>query len=272
MKIQLRVVGEGLYQRLSKEIESGNGAFPKMFREESVEWELLMEEADFTRESMVCSARSPTALIVEARDMAMVEKIQALEQQTHCHLSVRKAADTNVIVSPIIMVFQSPAILVNTDEFPDVVSDWMFTPVAISDLAMRVFCALKRKGALHTQLNFGPLTLMPDSKQITFGGRCEHLTCSELILAELFLVRLGAVVPFSELQDFFKATGKSNEANNIRVAIYQLRLKLEMLTKSQYTIVSVYKQGYCLKRNAAIAQRTTCTINALSQRGDRCLA
>ncbi|MGV3655037.1 MAG: hypothetical protein ACO1N5_12570, partial [Noviherbaspirillum sp.] len=46
----------------------------------------------------------------------------------------------------------------------------------------------------------------------------------------------------------FKSSGKSTEGSNIRVTVFQLRLKLEMLTRSQFTIVSVYKRGYCLKQ------------------------
>jgi DNA-binding winged helix-turn-helix (wHTH) protein len=50
-----------------------------------------------------------------------------------------------------------------------------------------------------------------------------------------------------ELILLFKSTGKSTEGSNIRVTIFQLRLKLEMLTRSRYTLASVYRQGYCLR-------------------------
>jgi DNA-binding response OmpR family regulator len=33
----------------------------------------------------------------------------------------------------------------------------------------------------------------------------------------------------------------------LRVAIFQLRLKLEILTRCQSSLISVYKQGYCLR-------------------------
>jgi hypothetical protein len=32
------------------------------------------------------------------------------------------------------------------------------------------------------------------------------------------------------------------------VSIFQLRLKLEVLTRGRMTLVSVYKQGYCLRQ------------------------
>jgi DNA-binding winged helix-turn-helix (wHTH) protein len=58
---------------------------------------------------------------------------------------------------------------------------------------------------------------------------------------------MGTVIPIKDLIMLFKSSGKSTEGSNIRVTIFQLRLKLEMLTKSQYALVSVYKQGYCLR-------------------------
>ncbi|MDO8311159.1 MAG: winged helix-turn-helix domain-containing protein, partial [Sideroxyarcus sp.] len=112
----------------------------------------------------------------------------------------------------------------------------------------RVLYSLRRKSILKSRLCFGPMTMIPDSRTISFAGRSAVLTRSEFALAELFLAQMGSVIPTSDLVALFKSTGKSTEGSNIRVTIFQLRLKLEMLTKSQYTLVSVYKQGYCMKQ------------------------
>ncbi len=91
------------------------------------------------------------------------------------------------------------------------------------------------------------MTLVPDLRVLSYQAKAIHLTPSEFALAELFLNQMGTVIPIKDLVMLFKSSGKSTEGSNIRVTIFQLRLKLEMLTKSHFTLASVYKQGYVLR-------------------------
>jgi DNA-binding response OmpR family regulator len=226
-------------------------SFPKEFREDLIEWQLSYVSVDFSPEDLLGFPDSPCVLLVEARDTAVIERIQLMEKRMHSF--IRQNSEILVVLSPIIMVFQSPALLINTSEFPDFVSDWMFSPVLVSDLARRIFASLKRRNVLKTRLHFGPLTLIRDSRSITYEDRIARLTPSEFILAELFLSQMGVVISFKDLAQFFRSSGKSAEANNIRVMIYQVRLKLEMLTKSQFMLTSIYKQGYCMRHKIVSA-------------------
>jgi DNA-binding response OmpR family regulator len=150
-------------------------------------------------------------------------------------------------MSPIVLIFRSHSVLAEAPDFPDFVADWICTPFLVSDLARRVVAALRRKNILKTKLHFGSLTLVPDLRVLSYQAKAIHLTPSEFALAELFLNQMGTVIPIMDLVMLFKSTGKSTEGSNIRVTIFQLRLKLEMLTKSHYTLASVYKQGYVLR-------------------------
>ena len=158
-------------------------------------------------------------------------------------------------MSPIVLIFRSHSVLADAPDFPDFVADWICTPFLISDLARRVISSLRRKNILKTKLHFGSLTLVPDLRVLSYQAKGIHLTPSEYSLAELFLNQMGTVIPMKDLVMLFKSSGKSTEGSNIRVTIFQLRLKLEMLSKSHYTLASVYKQGYVLRpKNRAMPE------------------
>jgi len=159
-------------------------------------------------------------------------------------------------MSPIVLIFRSHTVLADAPDFPDFVADWICTPFLITDLARRVISSLRRKNILKTKLHFGSLSLVPDLRVLSYQAKGIHLTPSEYSLAELFLNQMGTVIPLKDLVMLFKSSGKSTEGSNIRVTIFQLRLKLEMLTKSQYTLASVYKQGYVLRAKNRSASDT----------------
>lgn len=70
----------------------------------------------------------------------------------------------------------------------------------------------------------------------------------EFRLAEFFLAKAGTTIPIARLIDFFHAAGRSGQRNNLRVAIFGLRTKLEGLTNSRVSVVAVYRQGYSLRQ------------------------
>jgi len=106
------------------------------------------------------------------------------------------------------------------------------------------------------------LSVIAETRTLVFFGNTIQLTRSEFALADVFLNQMGTVIPLADLALLFRSTGKSTTGSNIRVTVFQLRLKLEMLTKGQYTVTSVYKQGYCLK------QKTRSTIKEVSDNLD----
>jgi DNA-binding response OmpR family regulator len=77
-----------------------------------------------------------------------------------------------------------------------------------------------------------------------------RLTKSEFLLANLFIGRLGSVISLPELFDFFSSHGKAATQSNVRVGIFELRLKLEKLSGSALGLVSVYRRGYALRQNS----------------------
>jgi DNA-binding response OmpR family regulator len=101
-------------------------------------------------------------------------------------------------------------------------------------------------------MTFGALMLSRPNQMASYGTKTCKLTPSESMLLEIFMDHAGSVVTFDRLVSIFLANGKSAEPNNIRVAMFQLRLKLEMLTRSQIALNNIYKQGYCLRHRASM--------------------
>jgi len=196
-----------------------------------------------------------SVILVEATDLSLIDSLQSMERK---ELAFLGQAGSPTRLAPVIAVFESADLLSEIRELPDLVSDWTFFPIEPLELARRIFSALKRKNIVKTKVLYGALSLLSDSRALLFFGNGVHLTRSEFSLMELFLSQMGTVIPLADLAMLFRSTGKSTEGSNIRVTIFQLRLKLEMLTKGQYTLTSVYKQGYCLK------QKSRSTIKEIS--------
>lgn len=248
MQINLKIVGKDLYKALSTEMKNADSAFLRQFHQEAIQWSIDSLGADISPEDLVSFPGFPCVILIETRDTAFIEKISAIERKLLTF--IKKNATTPLIASPIMFVFPSADALRDVSDFPDFVSDWVISPLVMRDVVHRILACLKRKRILKPKLHCGSLTLIPESRSISYEDRTIRLTPSEFTLAELFLVQWGTVISMKDLVHFFESSGKSTEANNIRVAIFQLRLKLEMLTKSQIMLVSIYRQGYCMRKRS----------------------
>ncbi|WP_194711025.1 winged helix-turn-helix domain-containing protein [Noviherbaspirillum soli] len=245
MRITLKVIGKELFNMLDASKEELQAVSPRIgVQHDHFEWDVV-DLGALRPEHLLSFPDRPSALLIDAQEPAYVQKIQLLEKKELTF--IKNPPFLPIVMSPIVLIFRSTAALAEAPDFPDFVADWVCTPLTMSDLGRRTIAALRRKNILKTKLHFGSLTLIPDVRLLSFQSKAIHLTPSECALAELFLNQMGTVILIKDLVALFKSSGKSTEGSNIRVTIFQLRLKLEMLTKSQYTLASVYKQGYVLR-------------------------
>lgn len=235
-----------MFRRLFEESKKENSAFPGKFRNDTLEWKLTYTTSDFTVSDLLCCEDVPSALLIEARNTALVSKIQTLEEELVSFL--RRNSELSCTLAPIILVFNSQEAVGDVLDFPEFISDWVFWPVPVEDLSRRILSAFLRKRILKGMVRFGSVTLIPETRSIGYNDQSLRLTPTEYTLAESFLRKMGTVIPFKDLVLLFQAAGKSTSPNNIRVAIFQLRSKLEALTRSRITLLNVYKQGYCLRQ------------------------
>ena len=68
------------------------------------------------------------------------------------------------------------------------------------------------------------------------------------MVAELFLHHFGSVIVLEDIELLFKLADRSTEGSNIRVTMFQLRFKFEAVTHCQFTLMSVYREGYALRQ------------------------
>jgi DNA-binding winged helix-turn-helix (wHTH) protein len=245
MQITLKVGGNDLLRELTSAADSS--AFPRLFRQEPVSWKVVPVTMELMPSDLLCFPDEPGVTLIDADDAMLMTRIASKERGMLTYME--EHSDLPLVPSPIIAVCRASGVLADIRDFPDFICDWASSQ-AINDLAQRIFFSLRKRNVLKTRLQSGALTLIPESRSIAFGERAARLTPTEYTLAELFLMRMGTVISFKDFVQLFKETGKSTEPNNIRVAVFQLRLKLEILTKSQVMLQSVYKKGYCLSQRA----------------------
>jgi DNA-binding response OmpR family regulator len=257
MDVELKIIGNRLCRSVVENLSELNEIFEKLCRYINpivVHATELGERRNIP--DMLLQNDKPSIVLIEVNNIAAIDALQAAEKKEL--MLLRSETGAAVRLSPVIAVFESQKVINDIRDMPELIADWIYEPLNYSELVRRIFAVLKRKNLLKAKLHYGALTLLPEMRTIFFFGKSMHLTRSEFALAELFLSQMGSVIPFSDLVLLFRSTGKSTEGSNIRVTIFQLRLKLEMLTKGQYTLVSVYKQGYCLK------QKTRSTLKEVS--------
>jgi DNA-binding winged helix-turn-helix (wHTH) protein len=248
MQITVKISGKGLFQRLGEEAKTPDCTFPKIFRNQLIDWKLDEIVNVLTHEDLVCRADAPSVLLIDADNVRTVAQIHSAEKEAYAHIQAN--SDVPAIRAPIIFMYPSAESINGARDCPDFVCDWSFSTVSIPELARRICFSLKRKNVFKTRIDRGSLALIEETRSIYHGTQATRLTPTEYTLAELFLTHMGTVISLPELEHLFRVTGKSTETNNIRVAIFQLRLKLEILTKSQVQLASVYKKGYCLSQKA----------------------
>lgn len=256
MRLELKVIGEQIFDVIMKNSERLAETLLKLCCDtDPISIVIKRFEDKPHAKDLMLEVGGATLILIEANDISLIESLQSMERKELAFLG--HAGSTTRLV-PLIAVFKSAEFLSEVRDLPDLISDWTFLPIEPLELARRIFSALKRKNIIKTKVLYGALSLISESRALLFFGASVHLTRSEFALMELFLSQMGTVIPLSDLAMLFRSTGKSTEGSNIRVTIFQLRLKLEMLTKGQYTVTSVYKQGYCLK------QKSRSTIKEIS--------
>lgn len=248
MRIILNIMGSDLYEKITKEMAVLHSPFPKRYKHGKViDWQLRLMPEVLSMNDLTNHASDLNIILIDAHDVSMVERLRALERQEF--LYVNAASDFPHGATPIIVVFQSDALIPKLLELPEVVTDWMIEPISMHDLVRRIFVSLRRKKLLQTELRFGKLTLLPESRKLCFSGDAIQLMPSELAIAELFLHHFGSVILLEDIILMFKLSGRSTENSNIRVTMFQLRFKIEAITRCQFTLVSVYKEGYSLRNS-----------------------
>ena len=106
--------------------------------------------------------------------------------------------------------------------------DYVSKPFQMAELLARMRAVLRRKGGTAAPvLSNGVVSLDPATKEASFnGGSQVQLSNREFSLLQALLVRPGAILSRSELEDRIYGWGEEVESNAVEFLIHSLRRKL----------------------------------------------
>lgn len=105
--------------------------------------------------------------------------------------------------------------------------DYVLKPFEMSELLARMRAVIRRKGgASGPMLSNGSLSLDPVTREVLSDGVAIRLSGKEFSLLQALLIRPGAILSRSELEDRLYGWGEEVESNAIEFLIHSLRKKL----------------------------------------------
>lgn len=105
--------------------------------------------------------------------------------------------------------------------------DYVLKPFEMGELLARMRAVVRRKsGSASPILTNGALALNPVTHEVMHGDASIHLSAREFSLLEALLVRPGAILSRSELEDRLYGWGDEVESNAVEFLIHGLRKKL----------------------------------------------
>ncbi|MCW5641461.1 response regulator transcription factor [Comamonadaceae bacterium G21597-S1] len=105
--------------------------------------------------------------------------------------------------------------------------DYVLKPFEMGELLARMRAVVRRKGgSASPKLTNGAISLDPVTHEVTHAGASVHLSAREFSLLEALLVRPGAILSRSDLEDRLYGWGDEVESNAVEFLIHSLRKKL----------------------------------------------
>jgi two-component system OmpR family response regulator len=105
--------------------------------------------------------------------------------------------------------------------------DYLVKPFDVTELLARMRALARRRiGRVTPVLSNGQITLDPTTKQVTFDGENMTLSKREYALLRELLLRPGAILSRSQLEDRIYGPGEQVESNVVDFIIHGLRRKL----------------------------------------------
>jgi two-component system, OmpR family, response regulator len=105
--------------------------------------------------------------------------------------------------------------------------DYVLKPFEMGELLARIRAVVRRKnGDAAPVLSNGVLVLDPATHEVKQGDVAFRLSSREFALLQAFMVRPGAILSRSELEDRLYGWGEEVESNAVEFLIHSLRKKL----------------------------------------------
>ncbi|HUD24766.1 MAG TPA: response regulator transcription factor [Burkholderiaceae bacterium] len=105
--------------------------------------------------------------------------------------------------------------------------DYLVKPFELEELAARIRAVTRRKaGRAEVAIEIGEVRLDPSMRQVTRAGELVELSGREYAVLEALMMRPGAILSRTQLEDRLYGWGEAIESNAVSVYVHQLRRKL----------------------------------------------
>jgi DNA-binding response OmpR family regulator len=105
--------------------------------------------------------------------------------------------------------------------------DYLVKPFELEELAARIRAVTRRKaGRAEPAIEIGEVRLDPSMRQVTRAGALVELSGREYAVLEALMMRPGAILSRTQLEDRLYGWGEAIESNAVSVYVHQLRRKL----------------------------------------------
>lgn len=125
-------------------------------------------------------------------------------------------------------------------------NDYITKPFELPELEARIRALIRKDSwSNHTEVRFGNLTFNTVSRMAFVSGEPVELTAREVAVLEIFLQRVGAMLPKERITDLLSSWDEEVTSNAVGIIVHRLRKKLE---NSDVTIRALRGLGYRLEK------------------------
>jgi hypothetical protein len=190
MQFELRVIGDRLYSTLSNKAAELTKAMLHLCRQTEPICPTIVKLVDRPQlNDLLLQGDTTKVLLVEAHDMSLIYAIQSMERKELAFLS--HSGSRLPRLAPLIAVFESPDVLADIRDLPELISDWTFLPLDPSELARRIFSALKGRTFSKPNCGTARFRLFPKREPWCFSEIPCSLSALNLHWRNCFLARWG---------------------------------------------------------------------------------
>ncbi|MDB5972583.1 MAG: family transcriptional regulator [Hydrocarboniphaga sp.] len=142
-------------------------------------------------------------------------------------LEVLRAIRTRRDPIPVLIITARDAVQDRIAGLDSGADDYLLKPFELGELLARMRAVIRRKGGVSgPMLCNGSISLNPATREATVNGVAMRLSGKEFSLLHALLIRPGAILSRSELEDRIYGWGDEVESNAVEFLIHSLRRKL----------------------------------------------
>jgi two-component system, OmpR family, response regulator len=161
-------------------------------------------------------------------------------------LRVLSAARSTGNSAPVVVMTARDAVEDRIFVLDNGADDYVIKPFDMGELLARIRAVIRRKGGVSAPiLSNGRISLDPATRQASCGDSAARLTAREFALLHALLIRPGAILSRSELEDRIYGWGEEVESNAVEFLIHSLRRKL-----GAHAIENVRGVGWMVSKGA----------------------